>query len=44
MPVFEKMDPKNIKPEHIRKYMDTQANREKTFISQGSIGATSVAM
>ncbi|MGP0902875.1 tyrosine-type recombinase/integrase [Serratia sp. CY76391] len=41
MPVFGKMDPNNIKPEHIRKYMDkrglkskTQANREKTFMSR----------
>lgn len=35
------MNPNNIKPEHIRKYMDkrglksrTQANREKTFMSR----------
>ncbi len=41
MPVFGKMLPDNIKPEHIRKYMDkrglkskTQANREKTLLSR----------
>ncbi|HEI6835793.1 TPA: tyrosine-type recombinase/integrase [Yersinia enterocolitica] len=41
LPVFGKMEPDNIKPEHIRKYMDkrgvasrTQANREKTFLSR----------
>ncbi|WP_340610815.1 tyrosine-type recombinase/integrase [Xenorhabdus bharatensis] len=40
-PVFGKMSPDNVKPEHIRKYMDkrglssrTQANREKTFFSR----------
>ncbi|OWO84023.1 integrase [Photorhabdus luminescens] len=40
MPVFGKMTPDNVKPEHIRKYMDkrglksrTQANRERTFLS-----------
>ncbi|PHM70365.1 tyrosine-type recombinase/integrase [Xenorhabdus sp. KJ12.1] len=39
--VFGKMNPDNIKPEHIRKYMDkrglksrTQANREKSFMSR----------
>jgi len=39
--VFGKMKPDNIKPEHIRKYMDkrgvksrVQANREKAFISR----------
>lgn len=41
LPVFGKMNPNNIKPEHIRKYMDRrglksriQANREKTFMSR----------
>ena len=41
LPVFGKMLPDNIKPEHIRKYMDkrgmkspTQANREKTLLSR----------
>ncbi|MGO2336532.1 tyrosine-type recombinase/integrase [Providencia sp.] len=41
LPVFGKMHPNNIKPEHVRKYMDkrglnsrTQANREKTFMSR----------
>lgn len=41
LPVFGKMKPDNIKPEHVRKYMDkrglnsrTQANREKTFMSR----------
>jgi integrase len=41
MPVFGKMSPDNIKPEHVRKYMDkrglkskTQANREKAFMSR----------
>lgn len=41
LPIFGKMKPDNIKPEHIRKYMDkrglnsrTQANREKTFMSR----------
>lgn len=41
LPVFGKMQPDNIKPEHIRKYMDkrgtkspTQANREKTLLSR----------
>lgn len=41
LPVFGKMNPNNIKPEHIRKYLDkrglkakTQANREKTFMSR----------
>lgn len=41
IPVFGKMNPDNIKPEHIRKYMDkrglksrTQANREKSFMSR----------
>lgn len=41
MPVFGKMDPDFIKPQHIRKYMDkrgvasqTQANREKAFLSR----------
>ncbi|MGJ3352106.1 tyrosine-type recombinase/integrase [Providencia sp. Je.9.19] len=41
LPVFGKMLPDNIKPEHIRKYMDkrgiksqTQANREKAFLSR----------
>lgn len=40
LPVFGKMNPDNIKPEHIRKYLDkrglnsrTQANREKSFMS-----------
>ncbi|NHB94436.1 tyrosine-type recombinase/integrase [Photorhabdus cinerea] len=40
LPVFGKMLPDNIKPEHIRKYMDkrglkskVQANREKSFLS-----------
>jgi integrase len=39
--VFGKMSPDNIKPEHIRKYMDkrgaksrVQANREKSFMSR----------
>lgn len=39
--VFGRMSPNNIKPEHIRKYMDkrgaksrVQANREKTFMSR----------
>lgn len=41
LPVFGKMDPDKIKPEHIRRYMDqrglssrTQANREKSFMSR----------
>ncbi|MDC9620835.1 tyrosine-type recombinase/integrase [Xenorhabdus sp. XENO-7] len=41
IPVFGKMSPDNVKPEHVRKYMDkrglksrTQANREKTFFSR----------
>ena len=41
IPVFGKMLPDNIKPEHIRKYMDkrglkskTQANIEKTLLSR----------
>lgn len=41
LPVFGNVHPNNIKPEHIRKYMDkrglkspTQANREKTFMSR----------
>lgn len=41
LPVFGKMLPDNIKPEHIRKYMDkrgvnsqVQANREKAFLSR----------
>lgn len=41
MPVFGAVQPDNIRPEHIRKYMDkrgvksrTQANREKAFISR----------
>ncbi|AOM39593.1 tyrosine-type recombinase/integrase [Xenorhabdus hominickii] len=41
VPVFGKMNPNNIRPDHIRKYMDkrglqsrTQANREKTFMSR----------
>ncbi|MBD2782429.1 tyrosine-type recombinase/integrase [Xenorhabdus szentirmaii] len=41
LPVFGKMSPDNVKPEHVRKYMDkrglksrTQANREKTFFSR----------
>ncbi len=41
LPVFGAMHPDNIKPEHVRKYMDkrglssrTQANREKTFMSR----------
>ncbi|MBC8954881.1 tyrosine-type recombinase/integrase [Xenorhabdus sp. PB62.4] len=41
IPVFGKMAPDNIKPEHIRKYMDkrglkakTQPNREKNFLSR----------
>lgn len=41
LPVFGKMAPNNIKPEHIRMYMDkrglksrTQANREKSFMSR----------
>ncbi|ETS31117.1 integrase [Photorhabdus temperata] len=41
LPVFGKMNPDNIKPEHIRKYMDkrglkskVQANREKSFLSR----------
>lgn len=41
MPVFGKMDPDCIKPQHIRQYMDkrgiasqTQANREKAFLSR----------
>ncbi|WP_158785116.1 tyrosine-type recombinase/integrase [Pantoea sp. BAV 3049] len=40
LPVFGKMDPDNVKPQHIRKYMDkrgatseVQANREKSFLS-----------
>jgi len=39
--VFGKMEPDDIKPEHVRKYMDkrglksrVQANREKTFMSR----------
>jgi integrase len=39
--VFGQLDPDNVKPEHIRKYMDkrglkskVQANREKAFISR----------
>jgi integrase len=39
--VFGRMNPDNIKPEHVRKYMDkrgvksrTQANREKAFMSR----------
>ena len=39
--VFGQMPPDNIKPEHVRKYLDkrgvksrTQANREKTFMSR----------
>ncbi|WP_319068525.1 tyrosine-type recombinase/integrase [Providencia manganoxydans] len=41
LPVFGKMLPDNIKPEHVRKYMDkrgvnsqVQANREKAFLSR----------
>lgn len=41
LPVFGKMDPDAVKPQHIRKYMDkrgvaapTQANREKAFLSR----------
>jgi hypothetical protein len=41
LPVFGKINPDKIKPEHIRRYMDqrglssrTQANREKTFLSR----------
>ncbi|HID4048108.1 TPA: tyrosine-type recombinase/integrase [Pluralibacter gergoviae] len=41
LPVFGKMHPDKIKPEHIRRYMDerglssrTQANREKSFLSR----------
>ncbi|WP_263079532.1 tyrosine-type recombinase/integrase [Endozoicomonas sp. Mp262] len=41
MPVFGKMNPDKIKPEHIRKYMDTRgrhspvrANREKAYLSK----------
>lgn len=41
LPVFGKMLPDNIRPEHVRKYMDkrgmkspTQANREKTLLSR----------
>ncbi|WP_447869881.1 tyrosine-type recombinase/integrase [Serratia fonticola] len=41
MPVFGDVAPDNIKPEHVRRYMDkrglkskTQANREKTFMSR----------
>ncbi|HCP3773536.1 TPA: integrase, partial [Escherichia coli] len=41
LPVFGKIDPDKIKPEHIRRYMDqrglssrTQANREKSFMSR----------
>lgn len=41
LPVFGKMLPDEIKPQHVRKYMDkrgiksmTQANREKTFMSR----------
>ncbi|WP_422824234.1 tyrosine-type recombinase/integrase [Xenorhabdus thailandensis] len=41
IPVFGRMAPDNVKPEHVRKYMDkrrlkskTQANREKTFLSR----------
>ncbi|MHA7847275.1 tyrosine-type recombinase/integrase [Serratia sp. D1N4] len=41
MPVFGDTPPDNIKPEHVRRYMDkrglkskTQANREKTFMSR----------
>ncbi|MEQ9721257.1 tyrosine-type recombinase/integrase [Yersinia alsatica] len=39
--VFGKMNPDNVRPEHVRKYMDkrgmssrTQANREKTLLSR----------
>lgn len=41
LPVFGKMDPDAVKPQHIRTYMDkrgvtslTQANREKSFLSR----------
>jgi integrase len=41
LPVFGKINPDKIKPEHIRRYMDqrglssrTQANREKSFLSR----------
>lgn len=41
MPVFGEVAPDDIKPEHVRRYMDkrglkskTQANREKTFMSR----------
>lgn len=41
IPVFGKMDPDGVKPQHIRKYMDkrgvaapVQANREKAFLSR----------
>ncbi|MFW3906689.1 tyrosine-type recombinase/integrase [Klebsiella pneumoniae] len=41
LPVFGKVNPDKIKPEHIRRYMDqrgiaskTQANREKSFLSR----------
>lgn len=41
LPVFGKMHPDNVKPQHIRKYMDkrgtkskTQANHEKRFLSR----------
>jgi integrase len=41
IPVFGKMDPDGVKPQHVRKYMDkrgvaapVQANREKAFLSR----------
>lgn len=41
IPVFGKMEPDNVKPQHIRKYLDKrgvsapiQANREKAFLSR----------
>ncbi|HED5887993.1 TPA: integrase [Salmonella enterica] len=41
MPVFGKMSPDNLKPQHVRQYMDkrgvasqVQANREKAFLSR----------
>ncbi|EPA0294208.1 tyrosine-type recombinase/integrase [Enterobacter hormaechei] len=41
IPVFGKMDPDSVKPQHIRQYMDkrgvaapVQANREKAFLSR----------
>lgn len=51
LPVFGKIDPDKIKPEHIRRYMDqrglssrTQANREKALCPGYSVGVMNEVM